>query len=283
MDNNLPAIHDFNILDKDTFEAMQRLSIFYANSEIVPKMYQISTNNPEKKAVANCLVALEMSKRMDISPLMVMQNMVPIQGRPSWSAKFLIAKVNTCGRFNPLQYKIVDLGLVGQVEYTEFAGSYVNGAWKTVPVVKKFDGSQLHNLQCIAYASQKGSEEMLESSPVSITMAILEGWYTKSGSKWPTMARQMLMYRAASFWTSVHAPEISMGFPTQEEVQDTINIDYEDVTPPATKPLGFTDSKSSDRPQGMGATAPPQEMTEAPNVSETPAPVEQPTPKPEFG
>ena len=63
-------------------------------------------------------------------------------------------------------------------------------------------------------------------------MAIEEGWDTKNGSKWRTMPRQMLMYRAASFWTSVYAPELSMGMRTVEEAQDFIDITdtAEDVT-----------------------------------------------------
>ena len=55
----------------------------------------------------------------------------------------------------------------------------------------------------------------------------------KSGSKWQTMARQMLMYRAASWWTSVYAPELSMGMRTVEENQDIHNVEdavYEEVT-----------------------------------------------------
>lgn len=282
--NNLPSIQAFDFFNKDQFETMQRICNLYANSEMVPKMYQISTTNPEKKATANCLVAIEMSMRVGASPLMVMQNMAIIQGKPAWSSKFLIATVNTCGRFNPLQYQFKDLGLVGQVEYTEYEGKYINNVWKNIQTVKKFDGSQLRNLQCVAFTSQKGSEEVLESSPISIMLAIKEGWYTKVGSKWPTMERQMLMYRAASFWTSTYAPEVSMGMPTHEEAQDTINIDYEDVTPPtpAAKTIGFdTEKPLANQPQGM---------TEAPNVTAPPEPVEQPTPepvittpKPEFG
>ena len=70
---------------------------------------------------------------------------------------------------------------------------------------------------------------MLESSPVSVRLAIQEGWYTKNGSKWQTMTKQMLMYRAASMWTNAYAPELSMGMRTVEEQQD-IYTDYEDVT-----------------------------------------------------
>ena len=64
-------------------------------------------------------------------------------------------------------------------------------------------------------------------------MAIKEGWYTKAGSKWTTMERQMLMYRSASFWVRAYAPEISMGMYTVEEAQDmgekTIDVEAEIV------------------------------------------------------
>ena len=39
----------------------------------------------------------------------------------------------------------------------------------------------------------------------------------------------MLMYRAASFWTSAYAPELSMGMRTVEEQQD-IYTEFEEVT-----------------------------------------------------
>ena len=69
----------------------------------------------------------------------------------------------------------------------------------------------------------------MESAPVSVRLAIQEGWYTKNGSKWQTMTRQMLMYRAASMWTNAYAPELSMGMRTVEEQQD-VYTEYEEVT-----------------------------------------------------
>jgi hypothetical protein len=41
----------------------------------------------------------------------------------------------------------------------------------------------------------------------------------------------MLQYRAAAFWARAFAPEISMGFPTQDEVEDAVVID--DVATPS--------------------------------------------------
>ena len=167
-------------------------------------------------AVANCMIALDISTRIGASPLMVMQNLVIIYGRPSWSSKFLISTVNTCGRFEPLKYRFTEKGKVGKVQYTDYVW---DGRGKQA-VTKELDGTKIADIECVAYTTAKGSSEVLESSPVSIRMAIDEGWYTKNGSKWRTMPRQMLMYRAASFWTSVYAPELSMGMRTVEESQD---------------------------------------------------------------
>lgn len=211
-----------NFFSNDQIETIQRACKMFAYSELVPDMYKVSATNPENKAIANCMIALDMSQRIGASPLMIMQNLVIIYGRPSWSSKFLISTVNTCGRFNPLQYRFFKDGKVGKLDYTDY--EWVNG--KKSAVKKTFDGTDIDNDTCVCYTTQKGSDEVLESSPVSIKMAIQEGWYSKAGSKWRTMPKQMLIYRTASFWTSAYAPELSMGMKTVEEVED---IEYVEV------------------------------------------------------
>lgn len=224
-----------NFFDPQQFETAQRMSKLFAASMLAPDTYQadkIATELMQKKhldaakaqqqgamtAVANCMIALDIATRIGASPLMVMQNLVIIYGRPSWSSKFLIATVNTCGRFEPLKFKFSEKGRLGKVSYTEYV--YDPASRMKRPVTKEFDGTKIQDIECIAYTTAKGSKEVLESSPVSLRMAIDEGWYTKNGSKWRTMPKQMLMYRAASFWTSAYAPELSMGMHTVEEVQD---------------------------------------------------------------
>lgn len=219
-----PSSAVVNFFDPTQFETMQRVCKMFASSELVPDMYKASDKNPIEKAVSNCMIAIEIAQRIGASPLMVMQNMVPIYGKPSWSSKFLVATVNTCGRFNPLQYRFTEKGMLGMVEYTDY--EWQGG--RKVAVQKQFDGKKIMDIECIAYASAKGSDQVLESSPVSIRLAIQEGWYTKNGSKWQTMTKQMLMYRAASFWTSAYAPELSMGMRTVEEQQD-IYTEFEEV------------------------------------------------------
>lgn len=236
----------FNFFDPEQFNTMQRVCRLFANSELVPDMYKVKYDQipanadentinaikfknqvAEHKAVANCMIAIEIATRIGASPLMVMQNMTPIYGKPSWSSKFLIATVNTCGRFEPLQFRFTDKGMCGMVDYTDYV--WDNATRSKKPVAKQFDGKKIMNIECVAFTTKKGSNDVLESSPVSIELAIQEGWYTKNGSKWQTMTKQMLMYRAASFWTSAYAPELSMGMRTVEEQQD-IYVDYQDVT-----------------------------------------------------
>lgn len=242
-----PMNAGFNFFDPVQFETMQRVCKMFASSDLVPDNYkptfkQVPANaNPEQiaaiqlenqvaqnKAVANCMIAIEISMRIGASPLMVMQNMVPIYGKPSWSSKFLIATVNSCGRFEPLQYRFTNKGMLGMVDYTDYVWDARSNRKQAVQ--KQFDGKAIQDIECVAYTTKKGSKEVLESSPVSVRLAIQEGWFTKNGSKWQTMTKQMLMYRAASWWTSVYAPDLSMGMRTIEEQQDIVDVEYQEIT-----------------------------------------------------
>lgn len=164
--------------NKDSFEHVQRVANVFSKSELVPKKYQGN--------VANCVIALEMATRMNVSPLMVMQNLDIILGRPCWSSKFLIASLNACGRFSPLRYE----------------DSKDNGGSTRAMAMDIKTGEKLYGVW------------------VSMDMAKAEGWIDKSGSKWKTMPELMRRYRAASFFTNQYAPEISMGFQTVDEVID---------------------------------------------------------------
>lgn len=214
-----------NFFDPTQMEGVQRAAKMFANSDLVPDMYKIGgkLQNAESKAIANCVIAMNMATRMNADVLMIMQNLVIVQGRPSWSSAFLISSVNSSGRFEPMKYRITNKGKLGKVDYVDYEW---NGKQKAA-VTKTFDGSKIDNIECVAYTKSKGSDEVLESSPISIEMAIKEGWYTKAGSKWQTMPEQMLRYRAASFWTRAYAPEISMGMHTVEEMQDINTVDTE--------------------------------------------------------
>lgn len=200
------------------FQTNQRMGQMYAASTLVPEAYR---NN-----IANCAIAIDMATRMNANALMVMQNLYIVHGTPSWSSKFLISTINTCGRFNPLKFRFDTDGKIGKHKYWE--NEWIDGRKKSIQ--KEFDGSKIDNLVCIAYTTAKDNDtEILESSPVDCRLAVQEGWWTKNQSKWPTMTRQMLMYRAAAFWQRTYAPEISMGFNTIEETRDIQDIPYTEI------------------------------------------------------
>lgn len=165
-------------INKESFEHAQRVATMLSKSDLVPVQF--------KGKVDNCVIALNMAGRMGADPLMVMQNMYIVHGKPAWSSQFLIATLNACGKFSPLRYEEDD----------------------------KEGG------RCRAIANDLKSGEKLEGVWVSMDMAKAEGWVDKNGSKWKTMPQLMRRYRAGSFFTKQFAPEVSMGFQTVEEVED---------------------------------------------------------------
>lgn len=175
------AMSFFNL---DGFELMQRIAKAFSTSDLVPKQYQ--------GKLPNCMIALDMAQRIGANPLMVMQNLYIVHGTPGWSSKFLIATVNTCGRYSTLRYEWV--GTKGKDDYG-----------------------------CRAWAIEKETGERLDGIVVDWAMVKAEGWSSKPGSKWMTMADQMFIYRAAAFWQRAYAPDLGMGLQTEEELRDTFD------------------------------------------------------------
>lgn len=164
----------------DNFIMAMQMAKALSESTIVPQTYQ---KNP-----SNCLIAIEQAQRLNISPIMVMQNLFPIQGKPSWASKFLIAMINQSGKFDM------------ELQYEE---------------TKDKDGKPY---SCVAWTTKNGRK--IEGMEVNMQMAQDEGWYGKNGSKWKTMPQLMLRYRAASFFSSLNCPELTIGIHTREEIED---------------------------------------------------------------
>lgn len=199
------------------FEAAQRMAMMLSKSSLIPKEYQ--------DQVPNIVVALEMSHRIGASPLMVMQNLNVIQGKPSWSSTFIIAAINSCGQFSPLRFELKKLG-EKVVNYTL--------TWydqQTRQKQKKELQERIEDMSCRAYATDLKSGQELDSPLVTVEMAVKEGWFSKDGSKWRTMPELMLRYRAASFFGRLYAPDILYGMQTTEEVEDAKFTEIEEERP----------------------------------------------------
>lgn len=212
--------------DLQSFEFMQRTAKMFAASTMVPTAYQAlvtkgygdrATVEPNPAAISNCMIALDMSQRMNANPLMIMQNLHIIEGRPSWSSQFIIAAINNCGKFSPLRF---DLQWLDEIDAT-----YSTFEWEDRKKVEKKHKVRIKNARCVAWAIEKATGERLESAPVTMEMAVNEGWFGKNGSKWKSMPDLMMRYRSAAFFGRIYAPELLMGLPTAEEMHDVFSVE----------------------------------------------------------
>lgn len=160
------------------FESACRMAKALSSANIVPNEYR---NN-----LPNCLVALQLAARTHSDPFMVMQNLHVIQGRPSWSATFIISAINASGRFKPLKFEISGEG---------------------------------DDHGCFAWTTDRDGDR-IEGPRVTMRMAKEEGWSSRNGSKWKTMPDVMLRYRAASFFGRIYASDILLGMHSEDEVYD---------------------------------------------------------------
>ena len=169
----------------ESFEFAQRQAKSLCESDLVPTSYQ------GQKGLSNCLVALEMSKRMNLSPLTVMQNLNVIHGKPSWSSHFISSQIMACGRFKNFDY-------------------VVTGKDDTLAV------------QCQAIRLE--DNKLVKGTAVTMKMAQKEGW-TRKNPKFQSMPEIMLRARAATFFGRQYIPDLLLGVQTSEEIVDIQPID----------------------------------------------------------
>ena len=157
------------------FADAMRIGKVFAESALVPQQY---AGKP-----GDCAIAVDMANRMGVSPLMVMQQLYVVKGKPSWSGQ-------ACLSFIRQRYRNV------RIVYTGERGTDTRGC----------------------YVSAMDGDCELVGTEVTIAMAKAEGWI--SNQKWRNMPEQMLAYRAGAFFARVHCPDVLMGCMVEGEADD---------------------------------------------------------------
>ena len=165
--------------DAKQFNQLARAAQMLSQTQIIPQTYQ---GKPQ-----DCFVAIEMATRMGVSPMVVMQNMYVVKGKPSWAGQACMMLINSCGKFKDVKHV-----------YTGEKGT--------------------DNRGCYITATRISDGEKIDGVEVTISMAKAEGW--TSNTKWKNMPELMLAYRASAFFARVHCPEALMGVQIAEEVYD---------------------------------------------------------------
>jgi len=173
----------------------------WTNTEQMKVQYKLATALAKGNAIpdrfknspGDILIGVDIAARSNQPLAMILNNMYSVYGTIGFSGQYAISAVNNCGKFSPLKFEFTDNGGGG----------------------------------CIAYATRYSDNEICKSEEITIDLAKKEGWYDKRGSKWQVYPRQMMMYRAASFFVRAYCPEVMYGYQTVEELQDVNG--YKDV------------------------------------------------------
>lgn len=177
--NMVANLKDGIYSSSDTFKLAYQMAKGLSQSTLVPQQFQ---NNP-----ANCLIALEQANRLNISPLVCMQNLYVVSGKPSFSSSFIIGLINASGKYDM------------ELQFDE----------------EEKDGKPY---ACTCWTEKDGRK--VTGIKITMDMAEKEGWSKKNGSKWLTIPQVMLRYRAASFFARMNCPELSIGLYSKEELDD---------------------------------------------------------------
>ena len=230
------------VIEKDEktrgFELAQRQARLLASSSMVPVQFQGDKN------LGNCMIAMELADRMQVSVFALMQAMYVVHGKPGLEGKFIAALVNQSANFGLLQYQI-------------------EGQGKTEKGIDRPE-------KCRAFAANKSTGEIVYGPWITWDMVCKNGWQKDKGSetsKWQLLPELMFPYRAATYFARVNCPEVLMGMMLREEVEELPPPPPKLTMPqsppePGTDPYKIKDAPAKEpKPVDDADTAP---MTDSP-------------------
>jgi hypothetical protein len=162
--------------DGAAFEHLWRVAKAFSMSGMVPPHFQ---GKPE-----SCMVALMYAEQLGEHPMVMFQETGVINGRPSTSARFAIARANKSGL------------LQGVITWTE-----------------KGQGDAL---EVTASATLRETGEVIQAT-VSMKEAAADGW--TRNPKYRSIPGQMLRWRAATRLINLYMPEVLFGLGVREEIE----------------------------------------------------------------
>ena len=227
----------------ELFVHAQRVAQCLVESTMVPDYYRGKGN------IGNAVIAIDIAWRLQLPPLMVMQHLYVVYGKPAWSGQMVIALINNSGLFpEPLEF--------------EFKGEKGKDDWG-----------------CRAVAISGKTGKPINGPWVDIALAKAEGWYGKKDSKWQSMPEMMLRYRAGAFFGRTVCPNVTIGLRLVEEEQELPSGPTIDLPTGAEKP-DFGAALAAAAPTAPAATpaadAPAPRMKRVKTSPMPPAPAQAP-------
>lgn len=197
-----------------------------AKTQFIPQTYQ---GKPE-----DCFIAIDISARLGVHPMMFLQNSYIVHGRPAMEAKLILSLVNGSGLFtDPLDY---------EVEGNDPSKS---------------------DYRVRAFATRVSTGKTLYGPWITWKLVKGEKWDSKQGSKWQTMPEVMFHYRAASWFTNRHCPEVKMGLMGIDEANEDAHRKHVESTElPAQTRSKFGPRTTAPTESDPGTDAPAKDEAE---------------------
>lgn len=184
---------------------------------------------------ADCFIVVQLAERLKADHLAIAQNTYVVQGKPGMEAKMIIALINRSGQFR------------GRLRF-------------------RLDGEG--NKRTATAHAIDNNGELCESS-YSLQTAMDEGLVGKPGSKWKTMADLMLQYRAATQFSRLYCPDVTMGMAV---LDDDRNIIDGEIMPSAPEPINVevtAEAPSAPAPEAEAPKAEPKRDPELERMART--------------
>ncbi len=225
------------LLDKAQFEHWVRIAQTIAESTLgIPSEYRGN--------VGNCLNAIEIGLRLNVSPISVMQNLRNMgeRGNPVWSANFVRAMIDNSGLFSePLRFEI------------ESQASEAN--YRVRAVATGLDGT------------------LKVGDWINWTMVHLMGW--GANTNWQAMPEVMFRARAGNAFGNEHCNSLLMGFLEDDAKAAPAELEVKATT---LTPHPATDFASlMDQVQTAQVPLTPQEEGKAESTAPCATPMDKPT------
>lgn len=166
-----------------TFSDNWKIATQLAKSSIIPKEFQ---GKPE-----NILLCMGMSEKMGLDLITVVNNLQMVMGHQEWKGSFIPVLIEKTGKYTDLEFNFVG---------------------------KETDDT----FGCYLEATRTRDGKRIQGTTITINMAKVEGWYNRN-SKWKTMPRQMLIYRASTFFARAYCAAALNGIYTEGETNDITN------------------------------------------------------------
>lgn len=243
------------ILNPVLYKHLLTVAAQFSKSQLVPQHF--------REKPADVFIALHMAHRMGCDPILVLQNLYTVHGTPGWKTQFVIAQANLARAFgSPIRWRVETNG-----EPLKFKRKVKNSRGEV-----SFVEAVAPNLTVTAYAADKETGEELSMS-VTMQQAIEEGW--AENPKYSTLGDLMLRYRSAALLVRLYAPQVMLGVPTIEEVEDVVVASPSLQAPDAPQGpaqsmdvAGLNQSIAAKQPAREAEEQEPAEMDEPPNHAE---------------